>query len=100
MVRTCPGRPEVRNWPSCVIMLRNSLSHSVGVSVGPTQTNTLTCIHRETGIGTPRVTVSVKRERERDYTYPALRLIQVLPGHPLADPKDEIVSSIQRRTSL
>ena len=25
------------------------------------------------------------RERERDYTYPALRLIQVLPGHPLAD---------------
>ena len=40
------------------------------------------------------------RERERDYTYPALRLIQVLPGHPLADPKDETVSSIQRRTSL
>ena len=37
---------------------------------------------------------------ERDYTYPALRLIQVLPGHPLADPKDETVSSIQRRTSL
>ena len=36
-----------------------------------------------------------ERERERDYTYPALRLIQVLPGHPLADPKDEIVSSIQ-----
>ena len=33
------------------------------------------------------------RERERDYTYPALRLIQVLPGHPLADPKDETVSS-------
>ena len=32
-------------------------------------------------------------ERERDYTYPALRLIQVLPGHPLADPKDETVSS-------
>ena len=27
-------------------------------------------------------------ERERDYTYPALRLIQVLPGHPLADPID------------
>ena len=41
-----------------------------------------------------------ERERERDYTYPALRLIQVLPGHPLADPKDETVSSIQRRTSL
>ena len=20
MVRTCPGRPEVRNWPSCVTM--------------------------------------------------------------------------------
>ena len=32
-------------------------------------------------------------ERERDYTYPALRLIQVLPGHPLADSKDETVSS-------
>ena len=32
-------------------------------------------------------------ERERDYTYPALRLIQVLPGHPLADPKDVTVSS-------
>ena len=41
-----------------------------------------------------------ERERERYYTYPALRLIQVLPGHPLADPKDETVSSIQRRTSL
>ena len=27
------------------------------------------------------------REREKYYTYPALRLIQVLPGHPLADPK-------------
>ena len=25
------------------------------------------------------------REREKYYTYPALRLIQVLPGHPLAD---------------
>ena len=25
-----------------------------------------------------------ERERERYYTYPALRLIQVLPGHPLA----------------
>ena len=42
------------------------------------------------------------------YTYPALRVIQVLPGHPLADSKDETVSSIslslslslQRRTSL
>ena len=34
-------------------------------------------------------------ERERDYTYPALRLIQVLPGHPLADSKDETVSSLQ-----
>ena len=34
----------------------------------------------------------VERERERDYTYPALRLIQVLPGHPLADSKDETVS--------
>ena len=34
-----------------------------------------------------------ERERERDYTYPALRLIQVLPGHHLADPKDETVSS-------
>ena len=45
---------------------------------------------------------SEEKERERDiyYTYPALRLIQVLPGHPLADPKDETVSSIQRRTSL
>ena len=41
-----------------------------------------------------------ERERERYYTYPALRLIQVLPGHPLADPKDETVSPIQRRTSL
>ena len=52
-----------------------------------------------------RVMLAVKapgreRERERDYTYPALRQIQVLPGHPLADPKDETVSSIQRRTSL
>ena len=27
-----------------------------------------------------------EREREKYYTYPALRLIQVLPGHPLADP--------------
>ena len=34
-----------------------------------------------------------ERERERDYTYPALRLIQVLPGHPLADAKDETVST-------
>ena len=25
--------------------------------------------------------------RERDITYPAPRLIQVLPGHPPADPK-------------
>ena len=41
-----------------------------------------------------------ERERERYYTYPALRLIQVLPGHPLADSKDETVSSLQRRTSL
>ena len=31
----------------------------------------------------PRANVP-ERERERDYTYPALRLIQVLPGHPLA----------------
>ena len=28
-----------------------------------------------------------ERGRERDYTFPALRLTQVLPGHPLADPK-------------
>ena len=29
-----------------------------------------------------------KREkREKYYTYPALRLIQVLPGRPLAEPK-------------
>ena len=42
-----------------------------------------------------------KRERDIYYTYPALRLIQVLPGHPLADSKDETVSSsLQRRTSL
>ena len=27
------------------------------------------------------------RERERDYIYPALRLIQVLPGHPWQIPK-------------
>ena len=40
------------------------------------------------------------RERERDYTYPALGLIQVLPGQPLADSKDETVPSLQRRTSL
>ena len=35
-----------------------------------------------------------ERDRERDYTNPALRLIQVLPGHPLADSKDETVPSI------
>ena len=29
--------------------------------------------------------LSRERERERDYTYPALRLIQVLPGHPDVD---------------
>ena len=31
----------------------------------------------------------LKREREREKydTYPATRLIQVLPGHPLADPR-------------
>ena len=40
-----------------------------------------------------------ERERERYYTYPALRLIQVLPGHPLADSKDE-TGVLQRRTSL
>ena len=34
-----------------------------------------------------------EREREKYYTYPALRLIQVLPGHPLADSNDETVSS-------
>ena len=28
-----------------------------------------------------------EREREKYYTFPALRLTQVLPGHPLADPK-------------
>ena len=28
-----------------------------------------------------------EREREKYYTYPATRLVQVLPGHPLADPK-------------
>ena len=28
-----------------------------------------------------------EREREKYYTYPAPSLIQVLPGHPLADPK-------------
>ena len=29
-----------------------------------------------------------KQKEERGiHTYPALRLIQVLPGHPLADPK-------------
>ena len=28
-----------------------------------------------------------EREREKYYTHPALRLIQVLPGHPLAEPK-------------
>ena len=38
--------------------------------------------------------------RERDYTYPALRLIQVLPGHPLADSKDETVSSLQAVTRV
>ena len=27
----------------------------------------------------------VEREREKYYTFPALRLIQVLPGHALAD---------------
>ena len=37
----------------------------------------------------------VAPERERYYKYPALRLIQVLPGHPLADSKDETVSSPQ-----
>ena len=26
-----------------------------------------------------------QREREKYYTYPALRLIQVLPGHPRAE---------------
>ena len=35
------------------------------------------------------------REREKYYTYPALRLIQVLPGHPRADSRDETVSSLQ-----
>ena len=28
------------------------------------------------------------------YTYPALRLIQVLPEHPLADSKDETVKVV------
>ena len=47
----------------------------------------------------PCLSTKACTERERDiyiyiyYTYPALRLIQVLPGHPLADPKDETVSS-------
>ena len=41
-----------------------------------------------------------EREREKYYTYPALRLIQVLPGHPLADSKDETVSSLQRPNRL
>ena len=47
-----------------------------------------------------RCPANTRIDRERYYTYPALRLTQVLPGHPLADPKDETVSSIQRRTSL
>ena len=42
-----------------------------------------------------------QRKREEYYTYPALRLIQVLPGHPLADSqKMKQCAAIQRRTSL
>ena len=35
-----------------------------------------------------------EREREKYYTYPALRLIQVLPGHPLADEMVYIVTVV------
>ena len=37
-----------------------------------------------------------EREREKYYTYPATRLMQVLPGHPWQIPKDETVC-IKRR---
>ena len=58
------------------------------------------CVLPVFGLSGIQLTPLEHRERERDYTYPALRLIQVLPGHPLADSKDETVSSLQRRTSL
>ena len=35
----------------------------------------------------PGVLEDGEREGEKYYTYPALKLIQVLPGHPLADSK-------------
>ena len=72
-------------WPINLALWHTHHQSSKSPGIGP-------CVY---GSGGER-----ERETERDYTYPALRLIQVLPGHPLADSKDETVSSLQRRTSL
>ena len=37
---------------------------------------------------------SQERERERYYTFPALRLMQVLPGHALADSTEHIKQKV------
>ena len=40
------------------------------------------------------------RERERYYTFPALRLMQVLPGHALADSTEHIKQKVLNTVTI